>query len=185
MGDLHPYSSAPLLPCSVFVFSPALMSLFVVGHAWSLCLKTMHSSLFFFFFQQKCGRSRQASAPVGPLRQLTSQLAWQTSCGLVSQIGQQAVESITSSVCVYGKPLQCLCYTRYRTLITEEREGQQPLRLVGASENTLFSLLKALSFYLSLQKNNIFSLITASVKLQFMNNNIVPRLCCQALKWKI
>lgn len=70
MGVLHPYSSAPWLPCRVFVFSSALMSLFVVGHAWSLCLKTMRPS-FFFFSQQKCGRSGQASSTVATLQQLS------------------------------------------------------------------------------------------------------------------
>lgn len=141
--------SPPLLLCSLaplqcFCFFPCTDVTFCCGSCMVSLSKD--NALIPFFFWQKCGRSRQASAPVGPLRQLTSQLVWQTSCGLVSQLGQQAVESITSSVWIYDKPLQCLCYTRYQTLITEEREGQQPLQLGGASENTLFSLLKALSF---------------------------------------
>lgn len=90
MGDLLPYSSAPSLPCGVFVFSSAPMSLFVVGRAWPLCPKTMHSTCF----NNSAG---ETGKPASLLSQLTNQLVWQTSYKSVIQLDQQAVELITSA----------------------------------------------------------------------------------------
>lgn len=121
MGAFLPSSSAPSLPCSVFVFSPALMSLFVVGCAWPLCPKTMHSTCF----HNSAGENGRASDPAS-LHQPVNQLAMscQTSYKSVSQLGRLAVESITSACFAFmTSPHNACAALDIRALATEQGEA--------------------------------------------------------------